>query len=108
MMKKLLLPVLSVLAVSPLALAGSVNTTCSNGQFGIELGVSSGETCNVSQSVTINGAAQQQSYTITEDTTKSISLEPTDSASLSVTMSCSTDFGTSSASGSTSTENGCS
>ncbi|CAM3993935.1 hypothetical protein VA7868_03404 [Vibrio aerogenes CECT 7868] len=97
----------SALMASFLASAGTVSTQCSNGQFTVDLGVFSGESCSVTQTITVNGVADTTTLTVTENTKKNIQLEPTDKASASVQMSCTSAFGSGSASASASTDSGC-
>ncbi|CAG9000569.1 MAG: hypothetical protein CENE_02568 [Candidatus Celerinatantimonas neptuna] len=106
--KKWLLTLVPALFASQFAFAGSVSTMCSNGSLSVEMDVFSGETCNATQTIVINGDSTTTKFTITADKTNSFNLSSTDSASASVQLSCTSTSGSSSASASASTTDGCS
>lgn len=106
-MKKIIAATL-LAASAPTLYAASISSSCENQQFSLQFDVSDNETCTAEQTLTVNGSTSTETYDVMSGDVKNIPLSEGDSANLSVSLSCSTDFGTNTSSTGVGTANGCS
>jgi len=110
MKKLLLISSLSVLAAPVLAAGLGANIACEDNKFTTNISLNGLESCDVTETLDIDGAITSDSFTVTEDMVSEIDLDAGAAASLVIKVRCSSVNGGTAAAAtqSASTVDGCS